>query len=98
MSIFITGLVTTFLTLIIAANIIKFPKFYGRFFAAAVVYGALSAVPLPLGFLGLFVPPIGMYMVLIGSDYQQHQWVMKLCVVSFIVNALILMLLIRLTA
>ena len=40
--------------------------------------------------IGIFLPPIGMYMVLVGSNYQSHKWVMKLCIVSFIVNVTIL--------
>ena len=75
MNIFFTGLVTTFITLVIAASIIKFPKDYGKFFAASAVYGGLSAVPIPIPIFGMFVPPIGMYMVLVGSNYTSHKWV-----------------------
>ena len=58
---------------------------------AGVVYGGLSAVNIPIPFIGILIPPVGMYMVLIGSNYQSHKWVMKLCIVSFIVNVAILL-------
>ena len=56
---------------------------------AGAVYGGLSAVPIPIPIIGIFIPVIGMYMVLVGSNYQSHKWVMKLCIVSFIVNVAI---------
>jgi hypothetical protein len=97
MNVFFVGLITTFITLVIAAAIIKFPKDYGKFFMASVTYGGLSAIPIPIPLLDIFAPPIGMYMVLIGTNYQSHKWVVNLCIVSFIVNAAILLTLIRLT-
>lgn len=97
MRVFFIGLITTFITLVIAASIIKFPKDYGKFFMAAVVYGGLSAVPIPVPIIGIFIPPVGMYMVLVGSNYQSHSWVVKLCIVSFIVNVAMLAALITLT-
>ncbi len=97
MNIFITGIVTTFVTLVIAASITNFPKDYGKVLMAGVVYGGLSVFPIPIPVFGMFVAPIGMYMVLIGSNYSSHKSVMKLCIVSFIVNVAILTVLIWLT-
>ena len=100
MSVFLTGLITTFITLVVAASIIKFPKDYGKFFMAAFVFGFLSAVriPIPIPLFNLLTPPIGMYMVLVGSNYTSHKWVMKLCIVSFLANVIILTALIALTS
>ena len=98
MSVFLTGLITTFITLVVAASIIKFPKDYGKFFMAAFVFGFLSAVRIPIPLFNLLTPPIGMYMVLVGSNYTSHKWVMKLCIVSFLANVIILTALIALTS
>ena len=54
-------------------------------------------MPIPVPIIGIFIPPVGMYMVLVGSNYQSHSWVVKLCIVSFIVNVAMLAALITLT-
>lgn len=85
-----TGFAITFVTLVVSATIIHFPKQYGKFLAASVVFSVLSVLPLPVGLIDSFLPLVGMYVVLIGTDYQSHEKIMKLCIVHFCLNLLII--------
>ena len=90
MASFIIGIVITFITLNIAAVFIGFKKDIKVFAIAAFTYGALSIIPIPVPIIGMFVPVIGMYMVLVGTNYESHDRVMKLCLVNWVINVLIL--------
>ncbi|MCP4976204.1 MAG: hypothetical protein GY931_08595 [Maribacter sp.] len=81
MATFIIGIIITFITLNIAAMFIGFKKDMKVFAIAAFTYGVLSIIPIPIPIIGMFVPVIGMYMVLVGTNYESHDRVMKLCIV-----------------
>ena len=91
---FIIGIVVTFITLNLAALFTGFKKDMKVFLMASITYGILVLIPIPIPIIGMFVPVIGMYMVLVGTDYESHDRVLKLCLVNWLLNLILVFLLV----
>jgi hypothetical protein len=85
-----------FITLFLSAALLKLPNDLRKFAAAAVTYAVLSFVSryIPIPIVGELMPGVGMYMVLIGSSYGEHEQTLKLVVVNSIIGALFFILII----
>ena len=54
---------------------------------ASLVFVVLSILPLPLPFIiSICLPPIGLYMVLIGDEYWSHDKVKRIVSTAFAVH------------
>ena len=93
MGTFVIGLVSTFVTLIAAAYIVGYPRALAKFGIASFTFAALSVLPIPIPLFDVFAPPLGMYIALVGSDYNSHHHVVKLFVVSLLLTIGIFLLL-----
>lgn len=91
---FITGIVVTFITLNLAAVFTGFKKDMKVFLMASFTYGILVLIPIPIPIIGSFVPVVGMYMVLVGTDYESHDRVFKLCLVNWLLNLILVFFLV----
>ena len=85
-----SGIIVTFITLNIAAMFFGFEKDQKAFALAAFTYGILYFIRIPIPIIGAFFPAIGMYIVLVGTDYESHNRVLKLCIANWFINILIL--------
>lgn len=65
-----------------------------RLLLASITFGTLQAIPIPVPLIGAFIPAVGMYVVLLGSDYEHHGAVLKLSGIALFIYILIFFLVI----
>jgi len=61
---------------------------------ASLVFVVLSILPLPF-IISVFLPPIGLYMILIGDDYLSHGKVKRIVLTAFMAYFLAVSLLLN---
>ena len=76
-----------FTGLIVASSVIGHQKKVVTFAVAAFVYSIIGFVVAPhIPMVGFLLPFVGMYMVIIGTDFEFHPKVFAVCAAAFGTN------------